>query len=658
MKNNLFLIILIFNLSVQIFGQDLDGYKYIFIPHVTTTNQEDTWGISTKLNSLFINKGFIVLTEGSIIPPELKNNPCLLLKCSYNYDNPPSLTQVTLILENCHKNRIYYNTGEPKGQSPSLAIPTATETAFNKIKKMKYSFNASYSEILLDSIKNEDDSISTLDNYFDFSFNKKINGYRYILVSDPIYQYDQKDIFRISWNVREQLMKKGFIVLSNDNKLWPIEAKGNPCLILYVSPINSGGFSLLNPYKVNIPFKNCLNEQILTISKDAFNGYRTPEENINVALKKCLIEIDKMNYTFDSRMTPEIILPDVESTLQTEETIKTYLLSNKLDPLEGIYKSYQSENIGYYKIGIIKQDELYKAIIIESDLNEWKPGEVKAVFEQSSMKSFYSVKWYQSNKTPTETFGMLENGALLSIEFDSSNGEKRQSKFIKMFPVVNSESSIEKDNAKAAGSGFFITSNGIIATNAHVVEGASKIEITISNEIGNFTYNAKVLLLDNKNDVALLQVDDKNFKGYTTIPFGIAENADVGSKVFTIGFPLNDIMGSNYKVTDGIISSKSGLSDDVRYYQISVPLQPGNSGGPLFNKVGNVIGITSSKLNSVAVGTQIENVNYAIKSSYLLNLYNMLPNTSKISTVSQVSIKELQDQVKVLKNYVCLIKVY
>lgn len=117
-------------------------------------------------------------------------------------------------------------------------------------------------------------------------------------------------------------------------------------------------------------------------------------------------------------------------------------------------------------------------------------------------------------------------------------------------------------------------------------------------------------------------------------------------------------MGSNYKVTDGIISSKSGIADDVRYYQISVPLQPGNSGGPLFSKEGNVIGITSARLNGKAVGTQIENVNYAIKSSYLLSLYNMLPNSTRLTTTSTVATKELQDQVKVLKNYVCLIKVF
>lgn len=72
----------------------------------------------------------------------------------------------------------------------------------------------------------------------------------------------------------------------------------------------------------------------------------------------------------------------------------------------------------------------------------------------------------------------------------------------------------------------------------------------------------------------------------------------------------------------------------------------------------NTESITSARLNSKAVGTNIENVNYAIKSSYLLNLYNMLPNPSKLLTTSTVSTKELEEQVKVLKNYVCLIKIY
>jgi S1-C subfamily serine protease len=320
---------------------------------------------------------------------------------------------------------------------------------------------------------------------------------------------------------------------------------------------------------------------------------------------------------------------------------------------------YQNSGISYYKFGIIKQGDKFKAIIIESDLKQWKPGEVKAIFEQSSMRGFYSVKWYMSNKTFEETFGNMNNDALLSIELKNpETGEKVEDKFIKMYPAATGSLSTKTDKSKASGSGFFVSTNGIVATNAHVIEDASKIELVVANELGTFTYKAKVLLNDSKNDVALIQIDDASFKGLTSLPYSLVEKADIGEKVFTIGYPLNDIMGTNYKVTDGIISSKSGIADDVRYYQITVPVQPGNSGGPLFNKDGNIIGITSAKLNSEAVGTVVENVNYAIKVSYLLNLYNMLPNLNQLSNSSQVVGKELQEQVKTLKNYVCLIKIY
>lgn len=213
-----------------------------------------------------------------------------------------------------------------------------------------------------------------------------------------------------------------------------------------------------------------------------------------------------------------------------------------------------------------------------------------------------------------------------------------------------------KTNVISSGSGFFISINGYIATNAHVIEGAKKIFVSFSNEIEVSKYAARVVLSDSKNDVAILQITDSNFKSLAIIPFAITEKADIGEKVFTIGYPLNNIMGNNYKVSDGIISSKSGVGDDIRYYQISVPLQPGNSGGPLFNSQGNIIGLTSSRLNSETVGTDIQNVNYAIKSSYLIALYNMISNNNPLPDKSTLIGKELQDQVKILKNYVCLIE--
>ena len=490
-----------------------------------------------------------------------------------------------------------------------------------------------------------------------------LNAFKYAVVSPLTYTDGSRDIHGIESKATSSLNANGVQTLSAENsENWPEDALLEPCLVALIT-ISEGKLpNEWNCGSVQIKISNCKNEIIsneLVKSKNAMCTHP-----YNCCYSKWAIAVSSyfsgFTYKYDSSLNKlKTTLPEVEQTNETEGSIKAYLSSNKLDPIEGIYKSYQSDWLSYYKFGIIKQGDKFKAIVIESDLKHWKAGEVKAVFEQSSMKDLYSVKWLKGNKEPFETFGLLENEGLLLIERKHpETGEKIQDKFIKMFPAATGDVTFKKDNSKSSGSGFFLTTGGIVATNAHVIEGASNIQVTVSNEIGTFTYDAKVLLVDSKNDVALLQINDEKFKGLTSIPYGISENSDVGSKVFTIGYPLNDVMGSNYKVTDGIISSKSGISDDVRYYQISVPLQPGNSGGPLFNKEGNVIGITSARLNENAVGTQIENVNYAIKSSYLLNLYNMIPNSTKLITASTVATKELQDQVKVLKNYVCLIKVF
>ena len=490
-----------------------------------------------------------------------------------------------------------------------------------------------------------------------------LNGFKYAIVSPLKYTDGSRDAYGMETKAISSLSGIGMQCLNpEDIDNWPEDALVEPCLIAYVQIFEGVSPNVLTCGSVRIVIKNCKNE----IIKD--EQRRSRNAMCNYPYSCCYYKwadaveryFKSLKYNYNPSLNKlKTEYPEVEMTTETEESIKAYLTSNKLDMIEGIYKSYQTEKIPYYKFGIIRRGDKFKAIIIESEYKLWKPGEVKAIIEQSSMKGFYSIRWYMGNKTPYETFGNMENEALLTIELeDQKTGEKRQDKFIKLFPSTTGEITYKKDNPKASGSGFFLTTDGIIATNAHVVEGAANIELTVSNDLGNFTYKAKLLLKDSQNDVALLQIDDDSFKGLTSIPYGIIENSDVGSMVFTIGFPLNDVMGNNYKVSDGIISSLSGIADDMRYYQISVPLQPGNSGGPLFNEEGNVIGITSSRLNSEAVGVQIENVNYAIKSSYLLSLYNMLPNGAKYTTTSQVASQELKEQVKVLKNYVCLIKIF
>lgn len=487
-----------------------------------------------------------------------------------------------------------------------------------------------------------------------------LDGFKYAVIAPLVYN-NQRDIYGMEAKAIQGLQEAGLICLDAlDRNQWTEDAVLEPCKVIFIYLSEGRLPNELNCGSIRIVGKNCKGQIVFDENqraKNAICGY--PYDCCWRKWANAAADFfQKFKYKYDvSKNTLKTEFPEVETLSETEETLRNYFTINKIDPIEGIYKSYQIAGTPFYKFAIKKFGNRYKAIIVEAEYKVWKNGEVKAYLEPSSMMGLYSVKWFMGNKTSVETFGNLEDDALLNIELnDQVSKQKRQEKFIKMFPVTHNDRGSVKSGVKTSGSGFFISKDGYIATNAHVIDGAKNISVSISNEIGTYKYSAKTILSDSKNDVALLKIDDEKFKGLSSIPYTIMEKADVGEKVFTIGYPLNDIMGNNYKVTDGIISAKSGIEDDVRFYQITVPLQPGNSGGPLFNDKGSIIGLTTARLNSKAVGTQIENVNYAIKSSYLLTLYNMLPNSNSLATSSSLVGKELKDQIKVLKNYVCLVE--
>jgi S1-C subfamily serine protease len=210
----------------------------------------------------------------------------------------------------------------------------------------------------------------------------------------------------------------------------------------------------------------------------------------------------------------------------------------------------------------------------------------------------------------------------------------------------------------SSGTGFLISTDGFIATNFHVIEESSKLEIVFPSENGFVTYKATVYLNDKTNDIAILKINDDNFKKLNHLPYELSEDYEVGDEVFTIGYPQPDIMGTESKLTTGIINSLSGIDNDNTCVQISVQIQPGNSGGPLFNSKGNIVGITTSSLNSIFMakykGNIPQNVNYAVKTEYLKVLTKSLHLDGK-NIVKDMILKE---KAKELKSFVCLIKVY
>lgn len=210
---------------------------------------------------------------------------------------------------------------------------------------------------------------------------------------------------------------------------------------------------------------------------------------------------------------------------------------------------------------------------------------------------------------------------------------------------------------KGNGTGFFIDKNGYIATNYHVVENAKEIEVEYIRNGVKQTFSAEVIQSDKQNDISIIKIKSNSFQPFSNIPYNFkTQISDVGSNVFALGYPMAlSLMGTEIKFTDGKISSKTGMQGDITTYQISVPIQPGNSGGPLFDYDGNLVGITSSGVNRELDIT--ENVNYAIKTSYLRNLVDVLPYQLTMPNDKAILSKTLTEKIKVLSDYVVLIKI-
>jgi hypothetical protein len=162
----------------------------------------------------------------------------------------------------------------------------------------------------------------------------------------------------------------------------------------------------------------------------------------------------------------------------------------------------------------------------------------------------------------------------------------------------------------STGTGFFMSTKGQIITNAHVVDGCSFSRIRYQNN----AYDVSLIKVDQHNDLALLQ---STIADHETAQLEIDRIPRLGEPVIAFGYPLSSVLSSEPEVTDGILSSTTGLNDDSRYFQISAPVQPGKSGGPLLDKFGRVIGVVTAKPGDSwsieNTGAIPQNVNFAIK---------------------------------------------
>jgi S1-C subfamily serine protease len=163
----------------------------------------------------------------------------------------------------------------------------------------------------------------------------------------------------------------------------------------------------------------------------------------------------------------------------------------------------------------------------------------------------------------------------------------------------------------SSGTGIAVSTEGHILTNSHVVHGAKFVSVTFGGEV----LPATVVREDAQNDLAILKVERR------TIPLAFRDDGRIrsGDPVTIIGFPLSAILSKEPHVTTGSVTALSGIKDDARFLQVSAPVQPGNSGGPVLDDSGRVIGVTVAQLDALKLalvtGTVPQNVNFAIKAS-------------------------------------------
>ncbi|MEB0260177.1 MULTISPECIES: serine protease [unclassified Mucilaginibacter] len=229
--------------------------------------------------------------------------------------------------------------------------------------------------------------------------------------------------------------------------------------------------------------------------------------------------------------------------------------------------------------------------------------------------------------------------------------KREQSKLgVKTDNIIKADKTGPAISAKFRGTGFALTGNGYIVTNYHVINGADSVYV--QNAQGE-SFHTKVVYTEPQYDVAILQINDPAFKNLGTVPYSFKKSkSDLGEAVYTLGYPGDDL-----KFGPGALTASTGFHGDTTEYELFIPVNPGNSGGPLMDDKGNVIAIINGKQ------TQTQGVAYAVKSNYLLKAIQSIPADSlnkslRLSTKNTLANLSRTQQIKKLRNYVFSVKVY
>ena len=335
----------------------------------------------------------------------------------------------------------------------------------------------------------------------------------------------------------------------------------------------------------------------------------------------------------------------------------------ELDPIEGLYDVSVKVEAYAPRIGWDSQTQNFTAVVRAHSEEKGTfllialKGDADGligIINKSGGNGYYTMKRGDANGNVHTAQIQFRDMFYFGVTEQESRGNARSRTemiFIKSYPTAAMYSEAvrkyEEEHSKPdrwTGSGFALL-EGYVVTNYHVIEGAKTIAIQGTKDIFSESVEAQVFATDKENDIAILKI-----KGYVpdvSLPYSVKTfTSDVGEDVWVLGYPLTSSMGDEIKLTTGVISAKSGYEGNVSMYQISAPAQPGNSGGPVFDKNGNLIGIVCSQ------HTGAENATYAIKASCLRNLIESSVNHDILPHNNIIEKLELTEKVKKVKPFI------